>query len=292
VGGLRPGEGAPTVFATPIGRIVDLAFLWVREEDLLLVVGRGADEVVASWLGRHIFFNDDVVVENVTEQWGLMGCLGPEAGELMARVIGPEGRDVTPFQTLEGQAGGVEVSVMRSAPWGSGYLLLTQVDQAAALWTTLAAAVEAAGGAVVGERALETMRVDAGWPRFGRELSEDYIPLEAGLKWAISFTKGCYVGQEVIARMETYQRLAKRLVVLDCREGQDPAGVGLVRGAEVRREAAKVGQVTSVAPLPDQGALKALAYVKTGVAEPGRELSVVAGEGRLEARVVAVAGEG
>jgi aminomethyltransferase len=57
---LTAGQGAPTIFTTPIGRIVDLAFVLVREEDLLLMVGRGADEVVAGWLRRHIFFNDDV----------------------------------------------------------------------------------------------------------------------------------------------------------------------------------------------------------------------------------------
>jgi folate-binding protein YgfZ len=292
VGRLRPGEGAATVLTTPIGRIVDMVCVGVREEELLLLVGRGADEVVAGWLGKHIFFNDEVVVERVTEQWGLMGCMGPEAGELMARLIGPGVRDMAPFQTLEGQVEGVEVSVMRSAPWGSGYLLLVGAAQAAELWTTLRTAVERAGGAPVGERALETARVSAGWPRFGRELSEDYIPLEAGLKWAISFTKGCYVGQEVIARMDTYQRLAKRLVVLDCGTGQDPAAVGLAPGAEVRGEAGKVGQVTSVAPLADRGVLKGLAYVKTGAAEPGRELSVAMGDGRRAARVLAVAGEG
>ena len=288
---LTPGQGAPTIFTTPVGRIVDLAFLSVREDDLLLLVGRGADEVVAAWLRRHIFFNDDVLVENMTEQWGLMGLFGPFAATVMGKLFGQEGDQLLPFHTRAGQLQGVDVSLMRSVPLGQGSLLLVQADQAATLWALLASAVHSAGGGLVGEMALETMRVGAGWPRFGRELSEDYIPLEAGLKWAISFNKGCYVGQEVIARMEAYGRLAKRLVVLGCEGEIDPAAELLAPGNAVWTEGAKVGQVTSVAPLADQDVVKALAYVKTGMAEPGRELSVVGGEGELPVRVLAVPGE-
>jgi folate-binding protein YgfZ len=212
---------------------------------------------------------------------------------------------------------------------GNEYLLLTPADQASILWTAMATAVESAGGAPVGETALETKRIATGWPRFGRELSEDYIPLEAGLKWAVSFNKGCYVGQEIIARMDTYQRLAKRLVVLgwDLRtsgpiyESARTAGekglgaewfmmyerklygvesvarlgrfVGeeLVVGEEVWVDDSKVGRVTSVAPLADKGVVAALAYVKTGVAELGQAVTIVEGASRLKATVLAVPGE-
>jgi folate-binding protein YgfZ len=288
---LTPGQGAPTIFTTPIGRIVDLAFLLVREDDLLLLVGRGADEVVAAWLRRHIFFNDDVLVENMTEQWGLMGLYGPQAATVVGKLLSQDVEQMPPFHSRTAQLQGVDVTLMRSVPLGQGFLLLVPADPAATLWTLLASAVHADGGGLVGEMALETMRVGAGWPRFGRELSEDYIPLEAGLKWAISFNKGCYVGQEVIARMEAYGRLAKRLVVLGCAGEIGPAAEVLAPGNAVRAEGAKVGQVTSVAPLADGGLLKALAYVKTGMAEPGRELSVGGGDGELSVRVLAVPGE-
>jgi aminomethyltransferase len=326
---LTPAQGAATIFTTPIGRIVDLAFVLVREEELLLIVGRGADEIVADWLRRHIFFNDDVVVDNLTGQWGLVGCSGPGAAAPMARLLGEDLRDLPPFHASMGQFEGVDVTVVRSVPLGNEYLLMIPAEQASVMWTALARAVESAGGAFVGETALEAARMAGGWPRFGRELSEDYIPLEAGLKWAVNFNKGCYVGQEIIARMDTYQRLAKRLVVLgwDLRssgpiyESAKTAGekglgaewyvmyerklhgvesvaslgqvVGeeLVVGEEVWADDSQVGQVTSVAQLADRGVVSALAYVKTSVAELGHEVTIVAGDNRLKATVLAVPGE-
>ena len=287
---LTPGQGAATVFTTPIGRVVDLACLLIRDDDLLLMVGRGADEVVARWLRRHIFFNDQVLVENTSEGWGLMGLYGPHAATLMGRLFGQELDQLTPFHARTSQLQGVDVTLIRSAPLGQGFSLLVQADHTATLWALLESAVQSVGGALVGELALETLRVGAGWPRYGRELSEDYIPLEAGLKWAINFNKGCYVGQEVIARMETYQRLAKHLVVVGCEGEVDPADAALAAGSAVWADGAQVGQVTSVAPLVDQGRVRALAYVKVGVAEPGHGLRIVGGEVELPARVLARAG--
>ena len=91
---LGPGQSKPTVFLTPIGRIVDLAFVFVREHDLLLFVGRGADEVVADWLRKHIFFNDDVTVEIITSQVALIGFRGPGAIALVHQLAGNGGADL------------------------------------------------------------------------------------------------------------------------------------------------------------------------------------------------------
>ena len=183
--------------------------------------------------------------------------------------------------------------------WEIDYLLITAAADAPALWSALSAAVASVGGGPVGELAIEAARVAAGSPRFGRELSEEFIPLEAGLKWAVSFNKGCYVGQEVIARMGTYQRLAKRLVILAANdlqsEGSDGGtGVGLWLevGAEVRVDGLKVGRVTSVSPVVDQGRLKALAYIKTALAEPGRQVEVISDCGTLVMYVLSVPNEG
>lgn len=287
---LTPGHGSFTVFLTPIGRIVDLAFVCVGEDDLLLLVGRGADEVVVSWLRRHIFFNDHVLVENLTEQYGLMGLCGARVVELAEKIIGPEAAQLNPFHAWTGEIGSADVLVIRAAPLGNEYLLLTRAEQAPAVWSALATAVESVGGATAGEMALETARIENGWPRYGRELGEDYIPLEAGLKSAISFNKGCYVGQEVIARMETHQRLAKRLVVLGCDCGAGDSNPDMAAGDEVWADETRVGQITSTAPLADQAMLRALAYIKTGVAEPGSKLTIVSGSGELAAEVLAVSG--
>jgi folate-binding protein YgfZ len=301
---LTPGQGLPTAFLTPIGRIVDLVFVLVRDEDLLLVTGRGADELVAGWLQRHIFFNDDVQVENLTHEQTLIGFRGPGAAFLMGELFGSEIADLALYHTRTSQINGMGLTLVRSAPLGFDYVVLACTDHIPSLWSMLEAAGESVGGAPVGETALEAGRIGDGVPRFARELSDDYIPLEAGLRWAISSNTGCYVGQEIIARMETFQRLAKRLVVLGLehpspitssgaqfREPLENSAIKVVAGDEVRANDLKVGQVTSVAPLAEDGMLKALAYVKTEMAESGCELCVLKGDGCIVATVLAVPGE-
>jgi folate-binding protein YgfZ len=291
VKGLANSHGAPTVFATPVGRIVDLALVLVRQDDVLLIVGRGANDRVAGWLRRHIFYGDDVVVEDLTAACGLIGVAGPGSQALVKTVFGEEAAELDHYHSYVGRSGSTDVTVIGSVPWICDFVLLTAADQAPVLWTALSSAVESAGGVCIGEYASETARIGAGWPRFGHELSDDYIPLEAGLKWAIDFDKGCYVGQEIIARMETYRKLAKRLVVLGRGAGEGSSVVTLLPDHEIRSGETKVGRITSVAPLPEDGMFKALAYVKTGAVEVGRKLLVAGLDDALELTILSVPGE-
>jgi tRNA-modifying protein YgfZ len=120
--------------------------------------------------------------------------------------------------------------------------------------------------ATVGEAELELLRIQAGTPRFGREIDERVLPAEAGLtERAVSFTKGCYPGQEPIARLHYRGHANRGLRVLELGELPEP-------GAELEYEGKAVGRVTSAAPRPDGGAV-ALAYVRAEVPE-GAELQV------------------
>jgi folate-binding protein YgfZ len=112
--------------------------------------------------------------------------------------------------------------------------------------------------------------VEAGHGAFGRELSEEYIPLETGLWDAISFNKGCYVGQEIIARMESRGRLAKQLCGLRLPEGLPD---GLALPAKLDAAGKEAGDLTSVVESPRHG-LIGLAYVRSAHAEPGGRLAV------------------
>ena len=106
-----------------------------------------------------------------------MGFRGPDATQLMAELFGEKAAGLRPFHSCTAQIKGLQVTVVRSVPLGNDYLLLTDAHQASVLWAMLSEAVESVGGTLVGETALEAARIDAGWPRFGQELSEDYIPL-------------------------------------------------------------------------------------------------------------------
>jgi folate-binding protein YgfZ len=288
---LKSWEGTATVFCNPVGRIIDVACVLAREEDLLLVVGRGAESEVADWLRGHVFFNDDVVVEPATHQFGLAGLSGPEADTLAEQHFGEGARQLAPFDGFVAQVAGTDVHVLRGVPLGNEYLIMAPAGDAGSLWASLATAVASFDGALVGERALDTGRIAQGIPRYGHELTEAYIPLEAGLKWAVNFSKGCYIGQEIIARMESRQRLAKRLVVLEYPAKDLHTGLHIIAGNAVHAHDTQVGEVTSVASLPDQGMIKALAYVKTALAEPGQSLRIMCPGGPARVNVLDVAGE-
>jgi aminomethyltransferase len=119
------------------------------------------------------------------------------------------------------------------------------------------------GLVVADEAAFDYLRIEAGLPRYGRELTLDYIPLEANLWADVSFSKGCYIGQEIIARMESRGKLAKRLVKLR-------PSAPITAGAAITADGKTVGTITSVAE--GWGGFVALGYVKTAVLDAGSDL--------------------
>jgi folate-binding protein YgfZ len=100
-------------------------------------------------------------------------------------------------------------------------------------------------------------------------MGDDYNPLEAGLIGSIDFAKGCYIGQEVIARLDTYQKVQKRLVKLSFE-----AGSSVSPGTSLKQEGRVVGKVTSAAVIPTTGETIGLAYVRTKNALPGARLEL------------------
>ena len=267
---LQPGQGAATIFTTPLARIVDRTLTYVREADVLVLTSRDAQAPVSNWLRKHIFFNDDVQVRDASGDYELASIYGPAAGEVASRLAGQEVADLKLHAWRPAPGGWI---VARADPiGGDGFHLIAPPDALPGVWQ----AALAAGAVPIGEQAFEVLRIEAGRPRYRRELSEAYIPLEVGLWGDVSFSKGCYTGQEIIARMESRHRLAKQLAGLR-------AAAPIEAGAELRADGASVGQVTSTATRPD-GSWVALAVVKPAHATPGTRLAF--GEQAREAEVV------
>jgi folate-binding protein YgfZ len=133
------------------------------------------------------------------------------------------------------------------------------------------------------EETAEVLRIESGRPRFGVDMDTDTIPLEAGIEdRAISMTKGCYVGQEVIVRVlhRGHGRVAKRLVWLDVRDAEIPAPGDLIVAKEQ-----EIGRITSAAFSPRAGAPLALAYVQRDFLADGTPVSVKSGGRVLQAKV-------
>jgi len=273
---LQSGQGAATVFLTPIARMIDRTILYARENETLMITSRGNQTRVFQWLRKYIFFNDDVQIKDVSAETAMISLYGAEANQAIQRISGEDLSGLTLHHWREVSLANQSVLIARADPiGGGGFHLIFDRAAHALIWQTLLDA----GVIGISEAAYQVLRVEAGRPEFGRELGDEYIPLEAGLWPDVSFTKGCYTGQEIIARMESRQKLAKHLVGLRFEdEVLLPAGL-FVDGHEA-------GTVTSVVHSPRLGWI-GLGYLKT----QGKDAPVVesrSGERAVGVQVVAL----
>ncbi|MEO7911698.1 MAG: glycine cleavage T C-terminal barrel domain-containing protein [Roseiflexaceae bacterium] len=280
---LRPGQGARTVLTTPIGRIIDLLVVHVLEDALLIASSPGQGGPVWAHLKKNIFFNDQVSLEAAGRSHGQLALYGAGAAALLEHVSGAALSELRTQHTAMIELAGVQVLTARREPiGGASFTLYPPAEHLDAVRDALVAF----GALPLDAGTLDVLRVEQGYGVFGRELSQEYIPLETGLLDAVSFTKGCYVGQEIIARMESRGRLAKVLRGLKLTtndEGQmtnDAESDPLVFGrssfvAPIKLEVAgkEAGDLTSVVVSPRFGPI-GLAYVRSAHAAPGSSVDI------------------
>lgn len=209
---------------------------------------------VMNWLQRHVFWQDRFKMRDRSSELGQLELHGSGAANL-ARSLVPNAAELTVHTMVEETDRGLMVARMLPL-LGEGYLL---IGAQAALDQIQVQFVES-GAVEVGDTALyESLRVEAGLAGPDHELTEDYIPLEAGLWDSVSFHKGCYIGQEIIARMESRNKLAKTLVKLEL-QGNAAEGAPILVNGE------PVGVITSLAaPFPPR---EGVAQVALGFIKP------------------------
>lgn len=262
---LKPGQGCDAVFLTSTARTIDLATAYVLPDSVLLLVSPDTSEKLIKFLDRYIFFADKVKLSEVTAQTAALSLLGPNSNSVLEKLGATEiiGQPYASHCLVNMAGQDVRVAV-GSGLAIAGYTLLTEASQAPALLKTLTEL----GTVPIGDRAWEQLRIEQGRPLPERELTEDYNPLEAGLWHTISFTKGCYIGQETIARLDAYKGVKQQLWGIRLNAVAQP-------GTVVTLAAEKVGTLTS-AIATEQGAI-GLAYIRTKAdGKPG--LQVMVGE--------------
>ena len=265
---LPAGGGRSAVVTTAKGRIVDRIFVHnLGEGGILLVAGDGMGEKLVAHFRRSIF-REEIEIEDATTALCQLSLLGPGAREGAAAAGIPV--PVSMGSTLWNVAGGSVHVLGEDGFSGEGLSLIFPAAAGAAVWTELEPRLLRAGFLGCGDLAAEGWRVLRGLPASGLELTEAHNPLEAGLWDAVSFAKGCYVGQEVVARIRTYDKLSRSLVGLEAAEG---AWVP-ERGAGLFREGRESGAITSALVPPGRSAAVGLGYVKREDAEAGTWLSV------------------
>ena len=264
---LTSGQGAPTILTTDRGRILDLIGVVNVDEYILLITSPGAQQQVIDFLDKYTIM-EDLTVEDITEKSTMFSVLGPASQAAVESATGTTLGDLPTYHSVTVEIGGHEVRIVHR-PFGDlpSYDLLLDTDATTAVWDHLAAS----GITPVGEEAFEAARLNYSVPEYGREIGEAYNPLEAGLIGSIDFAKGCYIGQEVIARLDTYQKIQKHLVRLEFSEGAS------VAEGDVLTDAGQgVGKVTSVTNIPTGLGLVGMAYIRKASASPGKVLDLAA----------------
>ena len=288
VSSLQGGDGCYAAYLTPQGRMIADMVVLDLGDMTLLDLDRSVTADVMSKLDQFVF-SEDVKLGDLSEAFGKLVVAGPSAAAVVAAVIegagGPlQAGDLSgwpPFRNLRASFRGQVVVVAASDDLGIAafdlYIERPHVD-------LLSSALAAGGAAMAGPDDWNVLRVEAGRPALGADMDGTTIPLEAGLESrAISFTKGCYPGQEVVIRVvhRGHGRIARRLVglVIDGAEVPGP-------GDPLRSGDREAGKITSVAWSPLLGAPIALAMVQRDFFEPGTPLSVLRGDHALAAHVV------
>ena len=263
--GLEPGQGAPTILTTDRGRILDVIIVVNTGEHVLLLTSPGMQDPVIQYLDKYTIM-EDLTVEDVSSSTAMLAVWGPKSAEYLAKAADTNLDGLPPYHSLSAEVGGRPVRLISCSLSGlPGYYVISSTEDASAVWQCLTNS----GVTPMGAAAYETARVTQGVPAQGSEMGDEFNPLEAGLIGSIDFTKGCYIGQEVIARLDTYKKVQKYLVKLAFAEGADVSP-----GAILTQEGKAVGKVTSVTSAPSTGQGIGLAYVRTLQALVGARLEL------------------
>jgi folate-binding protein YgfZ len=259
VEGLGPGDSCYATLLDRKGHVLSDLYVMDVGEAILIDAAPGTGDEVFDVLGKHVIA-DDVELENLSASWGEFAFEGPGARSWLAERQRP---CPEPSHLEVDDAGRL---------WLGGGALSDQGVRVLGPHDTLAALCD--GLPQIEPGAAEVLRVEWFRPRYGVDVGPRNFPLEARMDAAISETKGCYIGQEIIARLISRGAVNRFLVQL---QTERPVAVG----DEIRAGSTRVGSVTSVAESPERGAL-ALGYVRRAESEPGTALEV----GGVGAKVV------
>lgn len=255
---LQIGRGLEAVFIDQRARILDLATCYRSPHATALILSPASRTAIPAWLDRFIFA-ESLEWADRTDETAMFDLVGPHTAQLAARTLDVDLATLRDHQLVDPQ---VASGLWLARTAGPGLRVFGPPAAVASLWQQFAAA----GASPLGATTWEILRVEQGLPRLGRELTQDYNPWEAGLGRAIHLDKGCYIGQEVIARLDTYDKVKQHLVGLRLSAAELPA-----TGTPLHAGTRQVGCITSAVCSPRFGPI-ALAYVRRSACAAGTAL--------------------
>lgn len=282
---LATGFGCYAALVTAKGKMQSDLLVYCLQDELLLDFEPGLAEAVQQRLEKYVIA-DDVQVVNVSEAYGHLSIQGPCSAQVLAALaLAPSLPETALTFVHSSDATLGDLYAMNHARAGTcGFDLFVPIQALGAVLDKLVASARAQGGRLVGWTALEQARIEAAIPRFGADMDETNLPPEAGLdSRAIHYAKGCYIGQEVIARLRTYGKVAKALRGL-----QWPIVPGEAlpkKGDKIYWSEKEVGYVTSATASTDLSSGLALAYIRREQNQVGAQLIIRTELGPVSASV-------
>jgi folate-binding protein YgfZ len=277
---LKAGEGKLAAVLNVKGHILADLAVYGLSGSVWVDVQRDRAQVVRDTFDRYIIA-DDVVAENATARYAHLMVAGPQAPFLMPEVAGGDVAGLPTWHHAEARLGGIQARIVATR-WLQmpGYDVIVPADAAGEAWQALRMLGVPHGLRPVGMAALDMLRLEAGWPWYGVDFDDGNLLMESLTREHVSFTKGCYIGQEVVIRVEHQGHVNKKLCGLLVAGETVPAVKSDILSGE-----RKVGTLTSAMSSPVLKRVIALGYVRREFWDLGIRLRVASGGQFLEAEV-------
>jgi folate-binding protein YgfZ len=280
---LRPGMGMRAVLTTPKGRVIDDLVVLLSPDLFLVGTDATTRAKVRDWFARYII-REDVQVNDVTDGTAELWLRGPSVARVIEALGGPDPESLPAWGHCRVAVGSAAVMFVKTVDaLGLGFNFILRAEDLAAVRAEILSAGAPVGLHAARPATYEALRLEAGLPAVAKELSEEVNPLEAGLWSSVSFKKGCYVGQEVVARLNTYHKVTRQLAGFVLEDGAPAGATG-----RVLADGKEIGRVTSSGWSPKLRRPIALGFLKSTHAEPGRQVVIEASEQALSAQVSAL----
>lgn len=274
---LNPGEGITSLFLNPQGRIQAEIETYAETEKLFCVSFAMIREKLISALDHYIIM-DDVAMTDESTKFCTLGLEGPRTAEIVRQASGIDLKNLNELSWADGNVGGIPCRIVRRSFAGNPNAeFLCGQGHLSELWNILREGATTYGGGPVGYRALNALRLEAGVPWFGYDFGEKQIPHEAGLEHShISYTKGCYTGQEIVERVRSRGQVNRVRALFRLSMSELP-----VAEEPIMFDGKEVGHITRAAYSPAFQSNMAMGYVRREQSAPGSTVRV--GEGTATA---------
>ncbi|MCH7827284.1 MAG: hypothetical protein IIC75_04815 [Bacteroidetes bacterium] len=275
---LQKGQLQRTFFTTEKGRIIDLTAVVNFEDYNLLICNKGNKDKIFSWISRYIIA-DDVTINDTKNKYSLLELVGPQSNSFITLLTGNGISEMEGNHLKVVDAEGMMFFVLKLFELNGAikYWLISDQNTGKKLIKYIVENKGPYNFNLVGEDAYKLYRIEKGYPAAPEELNDKYNPHELGLINLVDFNKGCYIGQEVIARLDTYQKVKRQLkgVEINSKINVDLPLLLLDKDGN------EAGEITSLSYCENDKKSFGLAFIRKAYIENKTELSVKLNDGQL-----------